>query len=117
MIKLTPFRPSDFATFISWLDNEELLFQIAGKYFTFPLTNDQLQNYLDDEKSIAFNVVDLELDKIIIGDPSMRGKRLGGQLIEALKQHAFSELKKWFAKKMELNEDLSRTIRRVLGLP
>jgi len=47
----------------------------------------------------------------------MRGKRLGGQLIEALKQHAFSELKKWFAKKMELNEDLSRTIRRVLGLP
>jgi RimJ/RimL family protein N-acetyltransferase len=110
-LKLTPFQPSDFATFISWLDNEELLFQIAGKYFTFPVTDDQLQNYLADGKSIAFNVLDTErnkiighaeiillgngrvkLDKVIIGDPSMRGKGLGGQLIEELLNYAFREL-------------------------
>jgi RimJ/RimL family protein N-acetyltransferase len=108
-LKLTPFQPSGFATFISWLDNEELLFQIAGRYFTFPLTDDQLRNYLADGKSIAFNVLALDkivghaeiillgdgrvkLDKIIIGDPSMRGKGLGGQLIEALLNYAFSGL-------------------------
>jgi RimJ/RimL family protein N-acetyltransferase len=110
-LQLTPFQPSDFATFISWLDNEELLFQIAGKYFTFPVTPDQLHNYLADTKSIGFNVLETEhnkiighgeiillgnsrvkLDKIIIGDPLMRGKGLGGQLIEALLIYAFSEL-------------------------
>jgi len=110
-LKLTPFQPSDFATFISWLDNEELLFQIAGKYFTFPVTEDHLQNYLADEKSIAFNVLDMKrnkiighaeiillgnglikLDKVIIGDLSMRGKGLGGQLIEELLKYAFCEL-------------------------
>jgi RimJ/RimL family protein N-acetyltransferase len=110
-LKLTPFQPSDFATFISWLDNEELLFQIAGKYLTFPVTEDHLQNYLADEKSIAFNVLDMKrnkiighaeiillgnglikLDKVIIGDLSMRGKGLGGQLIEELLKYAFCEL-------------------------
>jgi hypothetical protein len=70
MIKLTPFQPSDFAAFISWLENEELLFQIAGKYFTFPLTHDQLQNYLADEKSISFNVRDTVQNKIV-GHPEI----------------------------------------------
>jgi RimJ/RimL family protein N-acetyltransferase len=110
-LNLTPFQPADFGRFISWLDNQELLFQIAGTYFTFPVTEDQLHNYLADGKSIAFNVVDPEpdtiighaeiillgnsrvkLDKVIIGDPSMRGKGLGGQLIEALLAYAFGEL-------------------------
>jgi RimJ/RimL family protein N-acetyltransferase len=35
----------------------------------------------------------VKLDKIIIGDPSMKGKGLGGQLIEALLEYAFSEQK------------------------
>ena len=50
MIHLEPFKPSDFDRFISLLDNQEILIAIAGTYFSYPVTHEQLQKYLDDEK-------------------------------------------------------------------
>jgi RimJ/RimL family protein N-acetyltransferase len=110
MIKLAPFTESDFDTFIEWIDSEELLIQIAGTVFTYPLTHDQLQRYLDDEKSLKFNVVDIaankiighaqiclldndlcKLDKVIIGKAN-RGKGVGPQLIKALVNYAYEKL-------------------------
>ena len=119
MIKLTPFQPSDFDTLISWIDSEELLVTIAGRYFTYPLTASQLQKYLKDEKSIAFNIVDIsqnktighaeiilngdgtcKLDKVIVGDTSNRGKGIGGMLINELLKYSFEKLN---AIEVELN--------------
>ena len=119
MIKLTPFTKADFDKFISWIDNEDLLITIAGTVFTFPVTNDQLQKYLDDETSHSFNIIDTsndnvighaeivlsgdnlyKIDKLIIGDKSNRGKGIGQQVIIALLDYAFTKLN---AETVELN--------------
>lgn len=108
MIKLELFKPSDFDTFISLLDNQEILIAIAGTYFSYPVTHEQLQKYLDDKTSIAFNVLDndtiighaeiidmgnglYKLDKVII-DQKIRGKGYGQQLINALLEYSFEKL-------------------------
>ena len=111
MIRLEPFTPNDFKTVISWIHSKELLVTIAGTVFTFPLTEDQLQKYLDDEKSCSFNVVDTaknknighaeiyltgngtcKLDKVLIGDKSNRGKGIGLLLIDELVSYSFTRL-------------------------
>lgn len=111
MISLEPFTPSDFSTLISWIDSRELLITIAGTVFSYPLTDSQLQKYLDDKKSYAFNVVDVsqnkiighaeiyvsddgtcKLDKVLIGDKSNRGKGIGLLLINKLLEYSFTKL-------------------------
>src|SRR5688500_5802554 len=119
MIRLEPFKESDFNTFIRWIDSKELLVQIARLVFTYRLTYDQLQKYLDDKKSHAFNISDTmsnkvighseiivvddvmcKLDKVIIGDPSVRGKGIGLQIMQELLKHSFEKLN---AQIVELN--------------
>src|SRR4051794_15615623 len=99
MLKLEHFNSADFDRFISWIDSEELLIQIAGTYFKYPVTSDQLEKYVQDKTSMSFNVIDestnavighaeiilqdrktLKFDKILIGDKSNRGKGIGRQL-------------------------------------
>jgi len=111
MIQLTPFTEKDFERFISWVDNKELLITIAGNYFSYPLTVDQLKAYLDDEKSYPFNIIDTDenktighaeicemsneifkIDKLLIGDKLSRGKRLCQPIMRALADHAFTQL-------------------------
>lgn len=47
MIRLRPFAVSDFARLIGWIGSVEMLVQWAGpKQFSFPLTEDQLRDYL-----------------------------------------------------------------------
>ena len=118
MIKLQPFKPSDFDLIISWIDSKEILLQIAGTYFSYPLTTAQLQSYLDDKNSFAFNVVETssykvighselilldnnicKLDKILIGEKANRGKGVGQQLTSELLTFSFENLK---AEKAEL---------------
>lgn len=118
MIKLEPFKPSDFDLLISWIDSKELLLQIAGTYFTYPLTTAQLQNYLDDKSSLAFNITEAssnkvighsqiimldnnvcKLDKVLIGDKALRGKGVGQQVVSKLLTFSFENLK---AEKAEL---------------
>jgi RimJ/RimL family protein N-acetyltransferase len=109
MIKLEPFRESDFDIFISWIDSRELMVQIAGSVFSYPLSRKQLQKYLDDERSMAFNIVDAnlntiighaeiyqldkdtcKLDKLIIGDKSSRGKGYCQPIMAQLLELAFA---------------------------
>ena len=111
MIKLTLFKPSDFDTFISWIDSKELLVAIAGTVLTYPITTDQLHAYLDDSNSISFNVVDTiqnktighaeiirtgtgtcKLDKILLGDKANRGKGVGEKLMNELLDYSFRTL-------------------------
>jgi len=109
-IKLKPFGKSDFDRFISWIGDEEILVTIAGLDFTFPLDVVQLSDYLDEPKSLPFNVVvnDDEvighaeiirldddkclLDKVLIGDENQRGKGIGEQLMRVLLDYAFNEM-------------------------
>jgi RimJ/RimL family protein N-acetyltransferase len=119
MIKLEPFSKEDFSSFISWIDSEELLITIAGWDLSYPLTASQLQTYLDDQSSHAFNIVDLagkktighaeirlmgngvcKLDKVIIGDKSNRGKGTGLQVVHKLVEYSFGNLG---ARLVELN--------------
>jgi len=118
MVKLQPFCEADFDTFISWIDNEKLLITIAGNYFTFPLTQGQLNNYLADKNSIAFSIVTTtenrvtghaeiiivnenlcKIDKLIIG-ASNRGKGIGSLVIKQLLDYCFTQL---YAGAVELN--------------
>ncbi len=47
MIRLRPFMVSDFPRLISWIGSAEMLVQWAGpKQFSYPLTHDQLRDYL-----------------------------------------------------------------------
>ncbi|GAA0190515.1 GNAT family protein [Fulvivirga kasyanovii] len=117
MIKLVPFGPEDFTRLISWIDSKKLLITIAGDFFTFPLTVDQLRNYLEEENSYAFNIADndtimghaeiilsaegtYKIDKLIIGEASNRGKGIGQQVINRLLNYCFTILN---AEVVELN--------------
>lgn len=111
MLKLAPFNPSDFGDFISWIDNEELLVTIAGTAFNYPLSSEQLQNYLSLENSYSFTIVDAEqnkkvghvevvlsgyriykIDKLIIGDIANRGRGIGEKVINELLKFSFQNL-------------------------
>ena len=119
MIRLEPFSRKDFSRLISWVDSKELLITIAGDVFAFPLSTEQLQDYLEAENSYSFNIVDVEaditighaeillsgkdmykIDKLIIGEASNRGKGIGQQVIHILLTHCFDTLR---AKMVELN--------------
>lgn len=110
MLGLQKFTPSDFKYLDRWIKTEEALVQFAGPLFQFPLTMEQIEDYLKDEKRNVFKVV-LETDeseqsigiaelydfsestnkiaRVLIGDPSVRGKGIGTELIERLVQHSF----------------------------
>ena len=60
MIRLEPFATSDFNKLISWVDSEEDLIQFAGPIFKFPLTERQLEKYLEDKSRFAFKVIETE---------------------------------------------------------
>ena len=57
MIVLKEFTNSDFNTFISWCTSEEMITQFAGPIFTYPVTKNQLDNYLNDKSKKPFKVV------------------------------------------------------------
>ena len=48
MIRLEHFDRSDFQQLIDWINNEELLINWSGSLFSFPLTNDSLEWYIND---------------------------------------------------------------------
>lgn len=107
MITLSKLTPRDFETFRSWIDSEEELIQFAGTYFTYPLTDEQLHNYINDPQRKAFKVILKETDEVIgnielnlendiprlsrliIGSKNYRGKQIGKKIILKLLEMAF----------------------------
>ena len=108
MIELKPFQKDDFSSLISWINNENDLVQFAGAIFTFPLTNNQLNNYLKDLNRHAFKVIykldnsiighseiyinknkTAKLCRILIGNPKFRGKGLGQKIVKELVHISF----------------------------
>ena len=118
MIRLGPFAKADFNKLISWVDSEEDLIQFAGPIFKFPLTERQLEKYLEDKNRFAFKVIETDpeqtighceiylteetakLCRILIGEKSFRGKGLGLQIVNDLLEISFAHFDRPF---IELN--------------
>lgn len=108
MIALEKFNEPAFATLINWVHSPEELMQFAGPGFSYPLTIEQLIESLKDPKRIAFKLIDSEsnthighaeiyltdnsakLGRILIGDPTFRGKGLCKQIINELVNYVYS---------------------------
>ena len=107
MIRLAPFTPEDFDTFKSWIKNEEELFQFAGPILSFPVTDEQLQNYLEMDHLAPLKIVlaaenrtighcelnyengNHRLSRILIGDKTLRGKKIGEQVVRKMAEIFF----------------------------
>jgi RimJ/RimL family protein N-acetyltransferase len=118
MIRLEKFGKENYDDLISWIDSEEALMQFAGPLFTYPLNAEQLDKSLEDDKRIAFRIVDIESNKgighaeiyvlddtakigrILIGDTAHRGKGLCPTIVRLLLAYAFANLNR---EKIELN--------------
>jgi len=113
MIRLEKFTEDDFEQFIGWMDTEKFMYQFGGASFTFPVTVEQLSNYLADTTHRIYRVVDTATDKVIghasishlnvknksarlcrilIANEQDRSKGYGRQLIRALLKVCFEEL-------------------------
>ncbi|HEV8282670.1 MAG TPA: GNAT family protein [Chitinophagaceae bacterium] len=110
MIRLKKFGREDYASLISWINSEEILIQIAGRQLSFPVTKEQLDGSQADKNRFAFNIINMEtekaighcelyllensakIDRVIIGDSSMKGKGLCSQLINLLLEYGFNIL-------------------------
>lgn len=110
MIKLEKFGKDDYTNLISWIDTEETLIQIAGRQLVFPVTKEQLDVSQNDKNRFAFSIINQEtgesighcelyllensarIDRVIIGDSSMKGKGLCGQIMNLLLDYGFNTL-------------------------
>lgn len=114
LIKLEPLKKSDFKQLINWIDSEEFLIQWSGNAFTYPLNDQQLEQYIESTNTLAFKVIDEEskevighislgqidninksarIGKVLVGDTKMRGRSIGKHMIKAVLHIAFEELK------------------------
>lgn len=117
-IDLRPFGPKDFSRLIGWVKSPEFLLQWAGPIFSFPLDEPQLERYLEKSrgdrpgrkiaKAVNINtnevVGHVELDEIdlrnksgrlcrvLVGEPSFRGKGIGVQMTRKLLEVGFDQL-------------------------
>ncbi|NGP57406.1 GNAT family N-acetyltransferase [Paenibacillus thiaminolyticus] len=119
MIALQYFVPSDFQQLISWSGDDAFLLQWAGPEFKYPLTEDQLLEYIkganDVERShrLIYKAIETEtnqtvghisigrierynrsarIGKVLIGNKSSRGKGYGTQIMQQALRIGFEEL-------------------------
>jgi len=119
MIKLAHFTSDDFSQLMAWINTEELLTNWAGSLFSFPLTQESMEWYLNDtndiEKSDAFvyKVIEEEtnevvghislggisrknksgrISRVLIGDDKYKGKGYCTEMVKAILKIGFDEL-------------------------
>ena len=118
MLKLEYFTPNDFEQLINWIPDASFTLQWSGPSFTYPLTKQQLTDYLQDanqEKSTryVFKVVETEsnqvighvsinkverlnsharIGKVLIGASEQRSNGYGTQLMQLAAQYIFETL-------------------------
>lgn len=118
MITLRPFDRSDFARLIGWVASPAFLLQWAGPLFTYPLDTVQLERYLAESQQerpprMIFTAVEAEtgaavghielgkidprnrsasLSRVLIGDPSRRGKGSGVEMVLRALEIGFDRL-------------------------
>lgn len=109
MIVLEPFAEEDFQRLISWIDDRKSLVLFAGTIFEFPLTEVQLQRYLEEKDRTAFRVREqqsgkiighaemlrvegnmIRLCRILVGEQEFRGRGFGREIVSLLLKQAFA---------------------------
>jgi len=108
MIGLQKFDRNDYDNLIRWINSEEMLIQIAGRQMSFPVTSEQLDASQADPNRNAFSIIytetgksighcelylmenSVKIDRVIIGDDSMKGKGICSQLMELLLDYGFN---------------------------
>ncbi|WP_088036416.1 GNAT family N-acetyltransferase [Evansella clarkii] len=119
MVKLRFFERSDFKQLLNWIETPNFLLQWGGPNFSFPLTEQQLEDYLkgantDNSRVMIYSVIDNEtgdvighislgnidrknmsarVGKVLVGDENVRGKGIGERLMKEILKIAFDELK------------------------
>ncbi|PTT02504.1 hypothetical protein DBR11_04585 [Pedobacter sp. HMWF019] len=99
---LKPYTSDDFKLLEKWVTDAELLLQFSGTDFSYPITPQQLAVYqtthpkrrfyvaYEDKTPFAFGEIILQdsgipkLARILVGEPTHRGKGLGGRFIKSL---------------------------------
>jgi RimJ/RimL family protein N-acetyltransferase len=109
---LRPFTQSDFPLLSSWVNSEELLHQFSATTFPYPLNYTDMEWYMAANPDRQFYMISNELygdfgfgeiipqyanvprlGRLLIGNPDLRGKGLGKQLLQQL----IAECKRKFA--------------------
>ena len=118
-IELRPLEREDFNQIISWIPSKRFHVQLYGAIFRYPLDDGQIEKYFQRCEGqppkrlafkavnckdntmvgqISFHIINLEhrsahLGPILVGDPALRGKGIGGQMISKMQEIAFEQLK------------------------
>ncbi|SEH30619.1 GNAT family N-acetyltransferase [Chryseobacterium culicis] len=111
MITLQTFTIYDAPQLISKIKDQRMLLQFAGPAYHFPLTEEQLEKDLSDEKRTLFKIADQTqniighaqiflkektflLGRILIWDENNRGKGYGKKVISELLKYGFAHFDK-----------------------
>ena len=100
---LRPYIDDHFRLLTLWITDPHILFRFSGTYFSYPLTRDQINDYLirfperrfyigydPDHIPYAFGEIipkpdqPPRLGRLLIGDPEKRGRGLGGIFVREL---------------------------------
>ncbi|MEC5424319.1 GNAT family protein [Virgibacillus sp. C22-A2] len=119
MVELKYFERTDFKQLIDWIDSPQFLLQWGGPAFSYPLTEYQLEKYIenaniDNTDTLVYKVISKEtgdvighislgkidrinksarVGKVLVGDKNVRGKGIGKLLMKEILKVAFDELK------------------------
>lgn len=117
-IALTPFAEDDISRLLTWIDSKDLLLRWAGTFFEYPLSAIQCEQYIASARlsppaRAIFNAVDMDTNKpvghieldgfdlenqsaficrVLVGDPTYRGKGLGREIVKQVVSTAFTHL-------------------------
>jgi RimJ/RimL family protein N-acetyltransferase len=97
---LRPFTVSDFPQLSQWVNSEELLLQFSATTFPYPLSYPDMETYMQANPDRQFYMISdtqfgdygfgeiipqagnvPRLGRLLIGEPSLRGKGLGRKMI------------------------------------
>lgn len=119
MIKLESFRKEDFSQLIDWVENEHILMNWAGSLFSYPLSEESLDWYIEDTNDLTnsdafvYKAIDTDTGKIVghvsigsvsrknrsarisrvlVGNTEERGKGVCQQMINAILKFGFEYL-------------------------
>ncbi|MBK8611153.1 MAG: GNAT family N-acetyltransferase [Chitinophagaceae bacterium] len=119
MIRLELFDRSDFQQLMNWIETEELMIKWSGSLFSFPLTMESLEWYIDGSnilnQSDAFSYKAIDTDtgavvghislgglswknrssrisRVLVGDRAYHGKGVCQQMTKAVLKIGFEEL-------------------------
>lgn len=120
MIRLENFEAGDFKQLIEWIDTDELLTNWAGSLFSFPLSEESLNWYIEDTNDLAvsdafvYKAVDEKtgesighislgalsrknrsgrISRVLVGNTAARGRGICQKMIMAILEIGFDQLK------------------------